>query len=286
MRLVINTLALITVAFALAVAQNVQAQRAIRRHPIDLRTAVDHLTVIELAEPVVQVACGSALFKVEWRGNRVFIQPTTADARTNLFIWTATERLTYELEPAHSADDIDFVVEESPNRPTPAASLDPHLQRAPATVSQLLIETQPVFIHSPYRASHPVEVRIDELYEKDGQLLVRYIVINHGRDPYLLKPPAVFQLQGVRSSQSLFALKNSQLSDEQAHKLKVKRRVPLKTLEQRLQSDWIAPSTSATGIVLLEFATTSEPTLLSLEFSNESAVSSSTLPSITAYIVK
>ena len=79
-----------------------------------LKTALNHLTVIEVAEPVVQVAAGSPSFKVEWRENKVFVQPTEADAATNLFIWTANQRLNYELEPAGAVTDMDFAVDQAP----------------------------------------------------------------------------------------------------------------------------------------------------------------------------
>ena len=45
---------------------------------VHLKTALNHLTVIELREPVIQVATGSQSFKVEWRENKVFVQPTEA----------------------------------------------------------------------------------------------------------------------------------------------------------------------------------------------------------------
>ena len=62
----------------------------------------------------MQVAAGSPSFKVEWRENKVFVQPTEADAATNLFIWTASQRLNYELEPAESVANMDFAVDQAP----------------------------------------------------------------------------------------------------------------------------------------------------------------------------
>ena len=58
------------------------------------------MSIIELAEPVTEVAAGSSSYKIEWRGNNVFVQPLDPEATTNLFIWTATERLSHELVPA------------------------------------------------------------------------------------------------------------------------------------------------------------------------------------------
>src|SRR5215813_14040353 len=109
-----------------APAQKIEDETGDRTRIVHLKTALNHLTVIEVAEPVVEVAAGSPSFKVEWRDNRVFVQPTEADAATNLFIWTATQRLNYELEPAGAVEAMDFAVDHapthSPEPPKPASA--------------------------------------------------------------------------------------------------------------------------------------------------------------------
>ena len=130
------------------------------------------------------------------------------------------------------------------------------------------------------------EVWISDLYEKEGHLLVRYTVFNRGTQAYSVDSPQVFQLDGVRSTQSLYGLTNSQLSDEQASKLKIKHRVPVKVLKQELQSEKVAPGEQATGIVSLEMASSSEPTVLSFQFpGGDSSRGRSSRP-ITAYLVR
>ena len=278
------TFVLATLSIA-ALAQKIETETTDRKQIIHLKTALDHLSVIELGEPVLQVASGSPSFKVEWRENKVFIQPTESDARTNLFIWTATQRLNYELEPAGPVGDMDFAIDQVPTHPNAGVSSDAKPQATPPNTSDLLLEAQPVRLQSKQHASKPVEVWINDLYEKDGHLLVRYTVFNSGNDAYSVAPPKVFQLDGVRSAQSLYVLANSQLSDEQANKLKIKHRVPVKVVEQELQSNSIAPGSSATGIVSLEMASRSEPTVLSLQFSGRNNAGNQTRP-ITAYLVR
>ena len=280
------TFALITTISIAALAQKIETETTDRKQIIHLKTALDHLTVIELGEPVLQVASGSPSFKVEWRENKVFIQPTEVDARTNLFIWTATQRLNYELEPASSAGDMDFAIDQVPTHPNPVVSSDAKPQVTPPSVSDLLLEAQPVRLQSKRHASKPVEVWINDLYEKDGQLLVRYTVFNNGHVAYSVASPKVFQLDGVRSAQSLYRLVNSQLSDKQVSKLKIKHRVPLTVLKQELQSETIAPGATATGIVSLEMASASEPTVLSFQFSGKNNATNQTDRPITAYLVR
>src|SRR5215471_5665431 len=107
-------------------AQKIESESSDRSQIIHLKTALNHLTVIELREPVTQVATGSQSFKIEWRENKVFVQPTEAEASTNLFIWTASERLNYELEPAGDVAGMDFAVDQIPLvQPKPASVTQP-----------------------------------------------------------------------------------------------------------------------------------------------------------------
>src|SRR5215472_10820240 len=114
MKRILATLTMLTAFLVPAMAQNLGTESSDRTRVVNLKTALNHLTVIEVAEPVVEVAAGSPSFRVEWRDNKVFVQPTEADAATNLFIWTATQRLNYELEPAGAVEAMDFAVDQAP----------------------------------------------------------------------------------------------------------------------------------------------------------------------------
>jgi len=110
-RLLIGTLAL-TMTFPPLPAQKIDTETPSRERVVRVQTAMTHLTVIEVAEPVATVAVGSPqAFKVERRENKVFIQPLQENVATNLFIWTASTRLNYELVPAVSdAGQMDFAM--------------------------------------------------------------------------------------------------------------------------------------------------------------------------------
>jgi hypothetical protein len=284
---VVLTTALIPVA-----AQKIETQANDRTRIVHLKTALNHLTVIEVAEPVVQVASGSPSFKVEWRENRVFVQPTEPDAATNMFIWTASQRLNYELEPAGAVADMDFAVEQMPvhvEPVKPANSTAP--APASALITELLLTGKPVpRLPSKQRASKPVEVWISDLYEKDGRLLIRYAVRNHSSEPYSIDTPAVYELDGVRSPQSLYRLANSQLGDEQAAKLKAKQQTPVKVLAGEIRPAQIGPGEEAVGVVALRMASSTHPTILRFKFPSrkpsESESSDGPQPQIAVYLVR
>ena len=109
-----RTLMLIAIATLTAFGQKIETQKPDRNKITRLGTTQNHLSVIELGEPVTQVAAGSSSFKIEWRENKVFIQPLEPDATTNLFIWTASGRLSYELVPAGSVEQMHFAIDQDP----------------------------------------------------------------------------------------------------------------------------------------------------------------------------
>jgi hypothetical protein len=269
MKRILVPLTVLTGILAPAMAQKIETETSDRNRIVHVMTALNHLTVIEVAEPVVEVAAGSPSFKVEWRENKVFVQPTEADAATNLFIWTARQRLTYELEPAGPVTAMDFAIDQAAvHNPEPVKPATTASQIISPSITELLLAEKPVRVMpSKKNAAKPVEVSISDVYEKDGHLLIRYAVSNHGSQSYSIGAPQVYQLDGVRSPQSLYAFLNSQLGDAQVRKLEVKQETPVRVLDGHLQSEQIAPGEQVVGVVALQMAPAPGPTVLRLQFS-------------------
>src|SRR5215831_8791905 len=146
-RTLIGTLAL-TLMFPPLQAQKIDIETPSREHVVRVQTALNHLTVIEVAEPVTTVAVGSPqAFKIERRENKVLIQPLQENVATNLFIWTATTRLNYELVPAVSdAGQMDLAIDY--RQPQPQAHLTPPKPPEPTVVvptvpSEMLLNSTP-----------------------------------------------------------------------------------------------------------------------------------------------
>src|SRR5260370_11580143 len=79
-------------------AQKIETQKPDRNRIVRVQTALNHLTVIEVGEPVSTVAAGSSAFKIEWRDNKGFVQPTAPSAATKPFILAGSRRLNDEAE--------------------------------------------------------------------------------------------------------------------------------------------------------------------------------------------
>ena len=247
-------------------AQKIERESSDRTQIIHLKTALNHLTVIELREPVTQVATGSQSFKVEWRENKVFVQPTEADASTNLFIWTSSERLNYELEPSGDVAGMDFAVDQIPlAQPKPASTPQP-TQPSP---TEVLLAGKPVRLESAKPSRKPVEVMIRDLYETDGRLLVRYAVRNRSGHVYDVSTPQVYELTGVHYCQSLYTLTDAQLGDQEAARVTAKGQTPVPVLEGHVQTEHLAPGGESLGVVALHLPSSTEPTILRFQFAND-----------------
>ena len=258
------TILIITAAMPLA-GQKIERETADHTQIVHLKTALNHLTVIELREPVVQVATGSPSFKVEWRDSKVFVQPTEADAATNLFIWTASERLNYELEPAGNVASMDFAVDQMPLvEPRPVSVTPP--QPSPTDV---LLAGKLVRLESRKPSRKPVEVVIRDLYQGNGCVLVRYAIRNRGNHGYDVGTPQVFAMTGARYPQSLYTLVDSQLGEEEAAHLTAKQQMPVPVLEGHVQSAHLAPGEESLGVVAVRLPSTTEPTVLRFQFAND-----------------
>jgi hypothetical protein len=258
--------ALVTAAIPV-LGQKIERETNDASQIVHLKTALNHLTVIELREPVIQVATGSQSFKVEWRENKVFLQPTEPDVSTNLFIWTASQRLNYELEPAGVVTSMDFAVDQMPvpvTQPNPASTMPPQ-----PSASEVLLAGKPVKLQSAKPTKKPVEVVIRDLYERDGRVLVRYAVRNRGTHAYDVSTPQVYALTGARYPQSLYSLTGSQLGDQEAARLTIKQETPVPVLEGHVQSSHLAPGQESLGVVAVRLPTSTEPTVLRFQFADD-----------------
>jgi hypothetical protein len=132
---------IVSLVAASLVAQKVETQPLNNQMVVHVETALDHLTVIELADPVTMVAVGNqSAFMVERRENKVFVKPLERAIQTNLFIWTAGARYSYELVPASSVAQMHFAIDQSSLRagaqPMRVPSCSKHCHRSVGDVNR------------------------------------------------------------------------------------------------------------------------------------------------------
>ena len=250
MKTLLKSVLALALAFP-AAGQRIETQRADRNVVRRVETMANHLTVIELAEPVLMAAAGSSSFKVERQGNKVLIQPIEEDATTNLFIWTASGRFSYELVPATSIATADFAIDQQ------SYPLEKTEQRAENQ------ESAPV--DTPIRrmdgdsGDEDGAITITDFIQNGEQLLVRY-------DSTTLVRPDVFELKSPQSADSLRDLRYTQVSSSIARAIRDKGQHRIYLLDCK------PPMTTESGehvsglMTLIYKLKDSEPAVLRLDF--------------------
>jgi hypothetical protein len=244
-----------------AFGQKIETQKADRMKITRLATTQNHLSVLEFNEPVKEVAVGSSNFKVEWRENKVFIQPLEPNAATNLFIWTASGRQSYELIPAESVDEMHFAIDEDPvttvakREEPPQPPPDVEQPKVPAA---MLMESTPVKRVGSSKNHQKVEIVVQDVYRKDGRVYLRYTIVNGGRTVYLPAAPEIFALRSPRSSQSLITLANSQLASDFQLRWKDEALIPV--VHTELQAVVVRPGQTANGLIAFDLPSQSGET--------------------------
>lgn len=205
-----------------AIGQKLETQTLDPKKVIRVETAKDHLTVIELGEPVTMVAVGNQnAFSIERRENKVFVKPTEDDAETNLFIWTTAGRFAYELVPAPAVEKMHFAIDQAPLPPVakiqPKTALPP---KPPPIPVDMLTKAKPILLEGNRETVGRVEIALRDLYRDGNRLYVRYAVINHSAHDYTPTSPAVLRLIGVHSPLSLIPFPDHQLGERLARSIK------------------------------------------------------------------
>jgi len=267
-----------TIALALAAnAQRIETETSDRHKVIRVETAPNHLSIIELADPVTEVAAGSSSFKIEWRGNKVFVQPLDPEATTNLFIWTASERLSYELVPAPSVEEMHFAIDQEPSPKAAKVAIpdkpveDPRAAREAKLASDMLFASTPVRLAGQAKSRGRVEVVLKDIYRENNRVYVRYAIQNRGRAIYSAGTPGVFTLRSPRSSSSLYALSQSQLVGD-GIRITSQGQAPVKILNAEVRGNAVAPGGTAWGLVEFELPSrTDGPSVLKFAFPSDGA---------------
>jgi len=266
--------------FALAApAQRIETQYPDRGKVTRLETALNHLTVIELSNPVTLAAAGSPQFKIERRDNKVFIQPLEEGASTNLFVWTDSGRWTYELVPAVSIESTHFAIDQTSAPPletqNTAVPDDPAIGTpgSQSFAEEMLLFAQPIRNLGVKSEDNQLGAYVTEVFRKDDQLFIRYAIDNRTTRPYRVEMPQVFVLQSVQTRTSLHTYRYSQLGPDIVKEVRSRGESAVETIECELPSEPLPPGKMAAGVLTVRWpaAASTEPQVLRLVFPSNAA---------------
>ena len=233
---------------------------------IRVTTALNHLTVLEFQEPVTLAAAGGTDFQIERQENKVFVKPLKSGVSTNLFVWTASHRFNYELEPAGEVKDMNFAIDTSVTPPKPAVDPQAQLdQLADMMLTRAFLGTEPIDNSRISAAKNSVAVRIAQVFRTKNGLYVHYSIENRGKTSYHVAAPSAYQLQVSSSSISLPVLEHRQLDPQTIRKLGDLKELALPVGHAESKPEDLSPGESANGVVAIRRDLNS-PVVLQLVF--------------------
>lgn len=255
------------VLFALAAkAQNINFQGIQHIH-----TSLNHLTVIDLGEPIQFIAAADPdSFQIERAGDKVLLQPLKDAIATNLIVWTASRQISYELDAPGDVTSMNVLVRNLPPSVRATASLSTakeQQQIATAATTQAMLDTQDIVADRAMKPSSTgISVTITRvLHTTDGTYL-QYQVVNHSTAPFRVTTPLVTRLVPTQTPISLLALKNHELTLQTLSSFKAKPDGSLmRVVGQSAKAD-IPSGTSTTGYVLVPQNSGTTPVIYQLNF--------------------
>lgn len=267
--------AFITIPFVLVLSATVaDAQTTGQSQIRHIETSLNHLTVLEFGEPVTTLAVGDLdSFKVERHDDKVFVMPLREKVATNLFVWTASRQLSYELDPAGEVATMDVVVRNDPPAAphvaprAPAEATDEQIRKiASLVLAQTMMGVQDIARDPGKSASDRVQVELEQVYRSRDQLYIRYSVTNQTQAPFRLATPDISTPLPTQNPISLLGLRNHQITSQTFAAFKAKPGSGLAVVQAESAARDLAPGQKTTAIVSIGSPQGNPPSLYQLNF--------------------
>lgn len=233
---------------------------------IHVATALNHLTVLEFQEPVTLVAAGGLEFQIERQDNKVFVKPLKSGVSTNLFVWTASRRFSYELEPPGEVKNMNFAIDNAVAAAKPA--IDPQAQLdqlADMMFTRAFLGSEAIDSAGIPVPKNRVAVRIEQVFRTKNSLYVHYSIENRSKNPYHVIAPQAYQWQVSRPAISLPGLYGRQLDEQTVRKLRDTKKVALPIGHAEAKPEDLSSGQISNGVIAIRQDLNS-PTVVQLVF--------------------
>ena len=262
-----RALILLLTMYAVAVsADELKVSQPAPGEVIHVATALDHLTVLEFGEPVTMAAAGSPAFQIERHEDKVFIKPLKAGVSTDLFVWTASRRFAYELEPPGEVKNMNFAVDSRIPTPKTAPDSSAHLEEiADMMFTRAFLGAERVDSTSIKDAKDRITVRIEHVFQSRNTLYIHYSVRNQSARPYRISVPAVAEAIAPQTTISVMSFHHVQLDDQMLRRLGELRERPLSPARAEVEKQDLQPGEETQGVVAIR-EQVAGPTIFQLTF--------------------
>jgi len=264
---------LTTISLALAVAA-AGAQTTSQSQIRHIETSLNHLTVLEFGEAVTTLAIGDPdSFQIERHEDKVFVKPLQQGVSTNLFVWTASRELSYELDPAGQFTAMDVLVRTEP-APKPHVNAQASTEPSDAEILKIasLVLTQAMMgveniTHDPQKlASDRVEVDVEQVYRAKDRLYIRYSIANQSRTPFRVTNPDVCAPLPSEQPISLVSLRNHQINSQTFAAFRARQVSGIPVIQAEPGARDLAPGEKTTGVISIGSSTGNPPQIYQLNF--------------------
>ena len=266
-----KTLTTISLALAVAAAGAQTTSQSQIRH---IETSLNHLTVLEFGESVATLAIADPdSFEIERHEDKVFVKPLREGVSTNLFVWTASRELSYELDPAGQLAAMDVLVRTEP-APNPHASAraaaepsDAEIRKiASLVLTQAMMGVEDIAHDAEKRAADRVEVHLEQVYRTKDRIYIRYSVANQSKSPFRVTTPDVCSPLPTEQPISLVSLKNHQINSKTFAAFKARQVSGLSVMQAETSTRDLAPGEKTTGVISIGSSTGNPPQIYQLNF--------------------
>jgi hypothetical protein len=262
-----------------ALAQSIVHQPVNVNGVTEVHTALDHFSILALAEKITRVAAGSDAMHIEWHDNLVFIKPLQAGQSTNLTVWTEHQFSTYELEAPGDVHNMSFVIDETASPVTQgsdhsvAAATTPspqEVQRMTDTViGSTLLQVTPVMSRGVRPAKDCVTVLIKEVVRDKNSIYLRFAVSNPGSHPYRIVSPNVFTIHPTKNADLLAGMKDLQLPEQTTYQFQSSETSQVSVRGTALPEKDVQPGATVEGVLALEPADVQKVGVYEFVFGND-----------------
>jgi hypothetical protein len=239
-----------------------------------IETSLNHLTVLEFGESVTTLAIADPdSFQIERHDDKVFVKPVREGVSTNLFVWTASRELSYELDPAGQLAQMDVLIRTEP-APNPAAGTQVTAEPSDADIRKIasLVLTQAMMgveaiVHDAEKpVAGRVEVNLEQVYRAKDRIYIRYSVANETRSTFRVTIPDVCTSTPSEQPISLLGLRNHQITSRTFTAFKAKQVSGLTVVQAESATRDLAPGEKTTGVVSIGASIGNPPQIYQLNF--------------------
>lgn len=269
-----KALGIVSLVLAAAAAGAQTTSQSQIRH---IETSLNHLTVLEFDESVTTLAIADPdSFQVERHEDKVFVKPLKDGVSTNLFVWTASRELSYELDPAGQLSAMDVLVRTAPatnSRAATEASTEPSdteiRKIASLVLTQVMMGVEDIAHDPSKRTADRVEVNLEQVYRAKDRLYIRYSVTNLSKTPFRVTTPDINSPLPTVQPISLPSLKDHQISSKTFASFKAKPGSSLPVLHGEATTLDLAPGEKTTGVVSVGHDAGNPPQIFQLNFGTD-----------------